>query len=619
MIGERTLPILLIVTLAFPLSASAASSRDILALATSKRFAEAVSLYKGQDYNPASIILEDIAESTRGLSTTMRGVVYVMASKAAAEGGNARAYEFWGMATAKFARAGTSWTEERKLLSQKLRLASLGASTPVAGGVGEIASGANLPPEAGRIQTAWNLFELSNYTRPAAGLRRDDSTAQIWDDVEKKNTQPTVIPYSEGGMAGMITTPSPSPSKKNYGRPPVVAMERSGPAQEKAGAIAAQRMPGDFREAAGIAWAYFQRNHQPATGLFNGLDLYPVTTVWEIGSSMAALVSAEALAIISKDDFLRRTRLLLQTLASMDLYHNELPNKLYFTDTARMVGEDQAPSSIGIGWSAIDISRLLLWLKIIETRHPGLQQMAQAVFKRLRTERLVQNGQLAGVTLWAGKENITTEGFFGYGPYAAKAFNLWGLNAWAARDYRTHLKRKKLFGITVPYDSRPGATLSSKPFVLSLMEFGRSDNEEERLIRAIYEVQAKRFYKTKTPTAAGDGRIDRAPWFATSAIITRGGKADWECTSPYAGKPLELFWASTEIAFAWDALYNTAYTRKLTEMFMPFSEIRKGFTAGKYDNGNQNFALTLDTNAIILEAAFYRHIGNAFLKKQKGK
>jgi len=614
---KRMLPILLFAIMAFSVPAPAAETKDLVSLATNKRFAEAVALYKNKDYNPAAIILEDIAENMHGLSTRMRGVIYVMASKAAEEGGNARAYEFWGMATAKFARAGTTWSSVKKSLGQKLKLASLGASTPVAAGVGEVSSGVSLPPEAGRIQIAWNLFALSDYTRPATGLKRDDSTAQLWNFVEQKDERATVIPYSEGGLAGTATSQAGAPQRNSYGRPPAVPMDRTismtGPAQVKASQVATQRMPGSFRGAADLAWAFFQRNHQPSTGLFNGLDLYPVTTVWEIGSSLAALVSAEGLSIITKDDFFRRTRLLLQTLASMDLYNNELPNKLYFTDTARMVGENQAPSSVGLGWSAIDVSRLLLWLKIIETRHPGLKSATQTVFKRFRTERLVLDGHLAGVNLWAGKENVSIEGFFGYGSYGSRALELWGLNAWASKDYRPYLKKKKLLGITVPYDSRPGASLSSKPFVLSLMEFGRTAQDEERLARAIYEVQAKRFERTKTPTASGDGRIDRAPWFGTSAIIADGGKTEWQCLSPYSNQPLDLFWASTGIAFAWDALYNTAYTRKLVDMFMPLSEKGKGFQAGKYDNDGVNTALTLDTNALILEAAFYRHIGSALL------
>jgi len=104
------LPILLFAIMAFSVPAPAAETKDLVSLATNKRFAEAVALYKNKDYNPAAIILEDIAENMHGLSTRMRGVIYVMASKAAEEGGNARAYEFWGMATAKFARAGTTWS-----------------------------------------------------------------------------------------------------------------------------------------------------------------------------------------------------------------------------------------------------------------------------------------------------------------------------------------------------------------------------------------------------------------------------------------------------------------------------------------------------------------------------
>ena len=89
---------------------------------------------------------------------------------------------------------------------------------------------------------------------------------------------------------------------------------------------------------------------------------------------------------------------------------------------------------------------------------------------------------------------------------------------------------------------------------------------------------------------------------------------DWQCLSPYSNSLLDLFWASTEIVFAWDALYNTAYTRKLVDMFMPLSAKGKGFQAGRYDNGELNEALTLDTNALILEAALYRHIVTALLE-----
>ncbi|NDV19257.1 DUF3131 domain-containing protein [Pseudodesulfovibrio sp. JC047] len=621
---KRALPLLLVILVICAAPASANENKSIVSLATNKRFAEAVSLYKNRDYNPSSIILEDIAENMRGLSTTMRGVIYVMASKAAEQGRNARAYEFWGMATAKFARAGTTWKTVKKELGQKLQLANLGASTPVAAGIGEISSGVSLPPEAGRIQTAWNLFELSDYSRPVAGLKVNDSTAQIWDSVEQHNEQAMVIPYSEGGLAGVGATPSTAPRQNAYGQPPAVPMGRAvpmnAPAQAKASQMASQRMPGNVRGAADLAWAYFQRNHQPSTGLFNGLDLYPVATVWEIGSSIAALVSAEGLSIITKNDFHRRMRLLLQTLASMDLYNNELPNKLYFTDTARMVGEDQMPSTKGLGWSAIDVGRLLLWLKITEKLHPALEPATQAVFKRFRTERLVFDGMLTGVNLWAGKENATTEGFFGYGPYAAQALQLWELNAWASRDYRPHIQEKTIFGISVPYDTRPGATLSSKPFALIQMEFGRSDQDEDRLARAIYEVQSRRFEQTKIATASGDGRIDRSPWFATSAIIAASGNAEWQCLSPFSNQPLDLYWASTGIAFAWDALYNTAYTRKLVDIFMPLAIKGKGFQAGKYDSGGTNTAVTLDTNALILEAALYRHLGGAILTGgKKGK
>ncbi|SDK80553.1 Protein of unknown function [Maridesulfovibrio ferrireducens] len=582
-------------------------------LVSSPTFAEAVALYKNGKFEPSAMILQDLAENMRGLSPEVSGIVFVMASRAAENAGNARAYESWGMATARFARAGMSWNEVRKNLDQQLEMARLGAAGPAAVGAGQAPGFAgpavSLPPEAGRMATAWELFGLKNYIRPSTGLRREKTADQIWNNMgDAGQGAITVIPYSEGVWGPNISGTSTPPIVKTTEVP------RNHSSAAAAATIAAAKdstsskpaLSETYRDAARLAWSYFQRNYQPSTGLYNGLDLYSITTVWEIGSSLAALNAAYELELINGDEFKQRAGLMMQTLSSMDLYNNELPNKLYFAESARMVGEDQKPTSSGIGWVGPDVARLLLWLKKTATLHPEFKSTVEKIFKRMRTEKLVTNGLIYSMNVYAGKEILTVVNGFGYGSYAAECLKPWGFNAWASSDYRKTLGYKNMLGVKVPFDKSAKALLSSKPFVLTLMEFGKSDNEQDKLIRRIYEVQEARYKKTKTITSASDGRLDRAPWFATSAIIAEKGEKTWQCISPYSEKPIKLFWSSTAMAFGWDALYNTAYTRMLIENLYPLKEQGKGFYAGKYETEGTNKALTLETNALILEAAMYR-------------
>ncbi|NDV24275.1 DUF3131 domain-containing protein [Desulfovibrio sp. JC022] len=598
-------------------------------LVSSPTFAEAVVLYKNGKYDPSALLLDDLARNLRGISPEVSGLVFVMASRAAENAGNARAYESWGMATARFARAGMSWQQVRSTLDQQLEIARLGASGPAAVGAGQSPGFAgpavNLPPEAGRLSTAWKLFGLKHYKRPAPGLRREMTADQIWNEMGGGAEAPvTVIPYSEGVWGqpqssgklneqniaqSPVARPIPSQNPSAPSHVNDVPHDHSSAAAAASYAASTQKkkpaVSEQYMQAARIAWKYFQRNYQPATGLYNGLDLYPVTTVWEIGTSLAALNAAHRLEIITDAEFRQRAGLMLQTLSSMDLYNNELPNKLYFADSARMVGEDQKPTSRGIGWNGPDIARLLLWIKKTAELHPEFKSVCDKIFQRLRTERLVNDGIINSLSVYLNKEQLQPETGFGLPSYAAEALKLWNLNAWKVRDYRPQLGFKKIYGIKVPFN-KSGPAISSTPFTLILMELGRTDTEQDRMIRSIYEVQAARNKKNGKLTAADAGRIDRSPWVAQSVVITSGGKNEWQCISPYADKSLPLFWASTATGFCWDALFNTAYTRKLVQELSTLHAPEKGFMAGKYDNGKINKAVTLETNGLILEAAMYR-------------
>ncbi len=116
------------------------------------------------------------------------------------------------------------------------------------------------------------------------------------------------------------------------------------------------------------AWSYFVANYQPTTGLVNAVNKYPSTTMWDSGSYLAALTAARELGIIDKAEFDRRFLQFIATLNKLVLFQNQVPNKAYNTITGQKVDYLNKPGEIG--FSAIDIGRMLLWLKIIKERYP---------------------------------------------------------------------------------------------------------------------------------------------------------------------------------------------------------------------------------------------------------
>jgi len=96
-------------------------------------------------------------------------------------------------------------------------------------------------------------------------------------------------------------------------------------------------------EHARIAWRYFENNTNTETGLVNSADQYPSTTMWETGSYFIAVISADLLGVIDTENAVARLSTALQTLATMRLFDDILPNKAYNTQTAQLVNYSNQP------------------------------------------------------------------------------------------------------------------------------------------------------------------------------------------------------------------------------------------------------------------------------------
>ncbi|MEL6764567.1 MAG: DUF3131 domain-containing protein [Cyanobacteria bacterium J06607_6] len=120
---------------------------------------------------------------------------------------------------------------------------------------------------------------------------------------------------------------------------------------------------------AAAAWQYFVNNRQPDTGFTNAANQYPSGTLWDQGNYLMALNAARWFGLIEQSEFDNQLNQLLTSLGEMPLVDGALPNKVYNSATGEMVDYSNEPTEEGIGWSALDIGRLLTAFHINRARH----------------------------------------------------------------------------------------------------------------------------------------------------------------------------------------------------------------------------------------------------------
>lgn len=415
----------------------------------------------------------------------------------------------------------------------------------------------------------------------------------------------------------------------------VLDLSRAAPATPSAAAEAPSLAPpanpfgrhdaltADELKMARIAWSYFERATQPKTGLVNAVGDYPSTTMWDTASYLSGLVAAHELGLIDRRSFDRRTMQVLATLRNLDLFRGDLPNKAYNTKTGEMVDYANKPGELG--YSALDIGRLLVWLKIIKERYPHLAGAVDNVVLRWSfCDVLDKDGQLIGATVDKdGKPQFRQEGRLGYEEYAAKGFQLWGFDTTEASRAEPY-QMLRIDGLDVPADARDPRVFKSQNYVLSegwLLEglelnwdlagdrSGQpgvaSDGWRADFADRIYAVQEHRFQDTGILTARSEHQVEGAPYFVYDAIFADGYA--WNTLDPAQGAQPDRAAVSTKAAVAMWALWDTDYTQLLFDHVASQGEPGKGMDEGIYENGSGPIPLqTANNNGIILAALLYK-------------
>jgi len=361
------------------------------------------------------------------------------------------------------------------------------------------------------------------------------------------------------------------------------------------------------------AWQYFKSNWNDETGLVNSVDKFASVTMWDQAAAMAALVSAKELGIVTEADFEAKMSRMLKTLATMPLYKDELPNKVYNSKTLLPVGYGELNKREEIGWSALDLGRLAIWLKIVGAKYPQLQPKTEAVWKHWQVDRLTKKGQMYGTAIANGKEQLNQEGRLGYENYAAYGFKLWGLDVEKALDSQSNVAFVNLYGKGVPYDKRDAKTsgannyVLSEPYILDGIETGFQSLPKAYADR-ILAAQEARYQATKQLTAVTEDNLDRAPYFVYNTLFVNG--QPWAAITDTGKTHNDLRFLSAKAALGWHMLYDTSYTRQLFNFVQDNLKADKGWYNGFYESLKApNKSLTANNNGVMLESLLYKKVG----------
>lgn len=376
--------------------------------------------------------------------------------------------------------------------------------------------------------------------------------------------------------------------------------------------------------AARTAWHYFEKFTQESTGLANSVGNYPSTTLWDTASYIAAAVAAYELCLIEKPEFDRRILRLLTTFKELELFRKELPNKVYHTKTGAKVDYTNKPGEIG--FSALDIGRFLVWMRILKNRYPYLGNTIDSVLLKWDFSNVIDDeGILYGAYIdkETGETVYAQEGRLGYEEYAAKGFALWGFRPILAHRAEPFLTAS-IYGVAVPYDGRDPRIFHSQNYVVTEsylqdgLELGfdlphddvtpdwlHSDGWRAEFADRIYQVQENRWRQTGFMTARSEHNVKGPPYFTYDTIFSDG--YPWNTVTPRGDYVPDHAAVAAKAALGLWALWDTPYTDVLYDAIIELYDPENGMYEGLYERGQGRIEIfTANNNGIILTALLHK-------------
>jgi len=336
------------------------------------------------------------------------------------------------------------------------------------------------------------------------------------------------------------------------------------------------------------------------------------------------MVTAYELCLIEKPEFDERILKLLTTFRGIELFRKEMPNKVYHTKTGEKV--NYANKSGEIGFSALDIGRFMVWMRILKNRYPYLGNSIDAVLLRWDYSNVISEDGLLYGTFVSKRDNSTVyaqEGRLGYEEYAAKGFALWGFNVRLAHRAEPYLTTS-IHGVLVPYDGRDPRLFKSQNYVVTEsylqdgLELGwdlphddttpewlHSDGWRAEFAERIYQVQENRYYREGFMTARSEHNVKGPPYFTYDTIFSDG--YPWNTVTPRGDFSPDHAAVATKAAFGMWSLWDTPYTDVLYDAIIELYNPERGFYEGLYEHGQGIIEIfTANNNGILMAALLHK-------------
>ncbi|HMJ16913.1 MAG TPA: DUF3131 domain-containing protein [Gemmatimonadaceae bacterium] len=399
-------------------------------------------------------------------------------------------------------------------------------------------------------------------------------------------------------------------------QPPPPSKGAQPPAQQPPAATVSPQERQQYLDAARTSWDLVNRITEPSTGLARAHPNYSYVTLWDIAGVIAANHVARELNFINDVTFDAHIGRIMSTLSSVDLFDRRAFNRIYDAKTGRMVDNASKISTVGAGYSSVDIGRLLIWLRIIATKYPKYAPFATQVVKRLDMSKLINDGYLQGVDVDAktGERKTFTETEIGYQQYALNGFAMWGAKVNRdGLDVRSDVNSVNVLGVKILTDSRGNDRVMSEPFIMLGLEPGYRSVEMQRQAQQVLAAQQARYQRTGLVTAASEDALPDPPWYFYYYSIYHRRKTfviEGVGDNAYVEKPR---WVSSKAAFGWNAVLPSAYTQLLLRTVQP-ARTPTGWGSGVYEGTLKPTGVTsLNTAALIMESALYKIRGRPIL------
>jgi hypothetical protein len=360
--------------------------------------------------------------------------------------------------------------------------------------------------------------------------------------------------------------------------------------------------PRFYREMAKHSWGYLDAYYQPATGFVNATPDWFNTTLWDLGGQLLAFMAAKDLGLMSADEYAKRTGRTLATLESAKLYDGVAYNRIYSTRDGSMNAKD------GAGWSATDLGRFLLALKILAAREPSFAAQAERVARRNDFRQIAKGGYLHGRVPAADRKgrNDFQEGRIGYEQYVAAGFHQWGVDVANAMNVSANATPVTVQGVPLLGDKRRYDRLLSEPFVLYGLELGLT-GEYAKLAQNLLKAQEARFAATGQMTIASEDAMPVKPFYFYYHCVYCNGQPFVVGVSSPKQTLTEPRWVSTKAAFGWHALMPNAYTAKAIAHVAPALDPKRGWATGVFEKtGESTKTWDVNTAVVLMEIAWYQ-------------